>query len=180
MESPSGLEPFRDQSVADQIGLAIVGALVCLGAYVGAAVLLYDITVLDHGGPDTPRRVVGVIASVACWGLYSLAFVRGKGGPVTTSVVSPLATLAVVPVGFRWFRFGPPWSAVRDRIAWVFFDVGLFVDVGALVLPGVSLFLSVLTLWASRLDEAAIREWQRRHLPDEFRDAFVAETDLDR
>ncbi|MES3161138.1 MAG: hypothetical protein PPP55_06160, partial [Halorubrum sp.] len=66
------------------------------------------------------------------------------------------------------------------RIAWFFVDIGLFVDAAALFVPGLSAFVLVCSIWASRLSESAIREWQRRHLPPEFRDAFVEAEDLDR
>ncbi|MFC5133916.1 MULTISPECIES: hypothetical protein [Haloferacaceae] len=37
----------------------------------------------------------------------------------------------------------------------------------------------LLTLWASRLDETQIREWQRRTLPAEFRGTFLEESDFE-
>lgn len=175
MDLPLGFEPFSGQSRAGHAAVLVGGVIACLIGYVGAAVLLFESGALALEASTGPRRIAGVFASVACWGYYSAAFVRGKGGPVTNAAVSPTVTVAVVPFGYRWVAFGPAWDAIRDRITLVYFRPGLFVDAAALVLPGVAFSAGVLTLWASLLGEDAIREWKREHLSREFRREFVDE-----
>lgn len=179
MELPTALEPFADQTPREHAFTVLVGVAACVVGYVGAAVLVFDLSVLDHGGPDVPRWIAACVASLTCWAVYAVAFVRGKGGPVTSALVYPVTTVVTVPVATRWIAFGPAWNAVRERITWVLLDVGLFVDAIMLVLPGLSMFMVVLSVWGSRVGETRIREWQRRHLSAEFRDAFVEETDAD-
>ncbi len=173
MAFPLGLAPFANQSRIEHAGVLVGGALACLAGYVGAAVVLFGLGALDHGDPAGPRRVASVFASLVCWGFYTAAFVRGKGGPVTDVVAYPLATVTLVPFVFRWSVFGPAWGAVRDRIGFVVLQLGPFVDAAALVLPGVAFTAGLLTLWASLLGESAIEEWQREHLSREFRREFV-------
>lgn len=175
MSLPIGLAPFADQSRTDRAAVIVGGALACLIGYVGAAVLLFGLGALDHGSPDGPRRVASAVASLACWGFYAAAFVRGKGGPVTDAFLSPVATVAVVPTAFRWGVFGPAWDAFRDRIALFLFRPGLFVDAAALILPGLVFAAGLLAIWAARLDESGIEAWQREHLSAEFRREFVEE-----
>ncbi len=175
MGVPIGLEPFVDQTPREHVLVVLSGIVACVVGYIGAAALLFDLSVLDHGGPDLPRWIVSCVASIACWTVYSAAFVRGKSGPVTSALVYPIATVAIAPFAVRWIGFGPNWSAIRDRISLFFFDAGLLVDAAMLVIPGVSIFVFVLSVWASGLDETEIREWQRRHLSEEFRNAFVEE-----
>ena len=173
MEVPLGLAPFAGQSRGEHAAVLLGGALACLVGYVGAAVLLFGLGALDHGEPAGPRRVASVFASLACWGFYAAAFVRGKGGPVTDALAYPVATVALVPFAFRWSVFGPAWGAVRDRIGFLVFQPGLFLDAAALIAPGVAFAAGLLTLWASVLGEDAVEEWQREHLSAEFRRAFV-------
>lgn len=173
MGLPLGLEPFADQSPTEHGLVLVVGTLTCLFAYVGSATLLFGVDSLGHGGPTGPRHVAAVSASLACWGHYSVAFVRGKGGPVADIVAYPLATVLVFPLSFRWIAFGPVWGAVRERVAFIFFEPSMFVEAAALVLPGLGLCVGLLTLWASRLGEEGIRDWQQTHLSREFRDEFV-------
>ncbi|WP_050033837.1 hypothetical protein [Halorubrum halophilum] len=175
MSLPIGLAPFANQSRAAHAGVLVGGAVACLLAYVGAAALLFELGALDHGTPDGPRRVASAVASMACWGFYAAAFVRGRGGPVTDAFVYPVATVALVPTAFRWVAFEPAWDAFRDRIALFLFRPGLFVDAAALVLPGVALAAVLLSIWATRLDESAIETWQREHLSAEFRREFIEE-----
>lgn len=175
MEIPLGLTPFAEQSRVEHAAVLLGGALACLAGYVGAAALLFGLGALDHGGPAGARRVAAVFASLACWGFYAAAFVRGKGGPVTDALAYPIATVAVVPFAFRWAAFGPAWDAVRDRVGFLVFRPGLFVDAAALVVPGVAFAAGLLAVWASVLGEAAVEEWQRKHLTAEFRRAFVEE-----
>ncbi|WP_200531858.1 hypothetical protein [Halorubrum sp. LN27] len=175
MALPIGLTPFANQSRTAHAGVLVGGALACLLGYVGAAALLFELGALDHGAPDGPRRVASAVASLACWGFYAAAFARGKGGPVTDALVSPVATVAVVPTAFRWVAFGPAWGVFRDRIARFLFRPGLFVDAAVLILPGVVFAVGLLALWASRLDEAAIEAWQREHLSAAFRREFLEE-----
>jgi len=179
MELPAALEPFVDQTPGEHAFVVLLGMVACAVGYVGTAALVFDPSVLDHGGPDVPRWFASCVASMACWTVYSVAFVRGKGGPVTSAFVYPVATVVVVPVAVRWATFGPVWSAIRDRFSWVIFDVGLIVDGIMLVMPGLSMFMFVLSVWGSRLGEARIRDWQRRHLSAEFRDAFVEQSDIE-
>ncbi|MFC5279167.1 hypothetical protein ACFPM1_10435 [Halorubrum rubrum] len=179
MTLPLGLEPFVDQSPRDHALVLVVGAFACLVGYVGSAALFFGFDVLGHGGPAGPRRVAAVFASLACWAAYTVAFVRGRGGPVTDVLAYPIATVAVVPVATRWIVFGPAWGALRDRLGFFLFRPDLLVDAAVLVAPGVALCASLLTLWANRLGETEIREWQRRHLSAAFREAFVEETDVE-
>ena len=175
MTLPLGLEPFTGQSRTEHAGVLVVGALACLLAYVGTAAVLFGVDSLGHGEPIGPRYAAAVIASLACWGYYSVAFAVGRGGPVTNVVAYPLATVSVLPLSFRWVAFGPVWSAVRERFVFVFFEPSMFAEAAALVLPGRCLCVGLLALWASRLGEDGIRDWQRTHLSPEFRDAFVDE-----
>ena len=179
MNVPPGLAPFADQSPHDHAVVLTAGALACLVGYVGSAVLFFEFAALDHGGPAAPRRVASVFASLACWGVYAAAFVRGRGGPVTDVLAYPIATVAVVPFATRWVAFGPAWGALRDRIGFFLFRPALLVDAAVLVVPGVVFCACLLALWASRLDEAEVREWQRRTLSVEFRERFVEEADFE-
>lgn len=179
MKLPLGLAPFVDQSPRDHALVLSAGALACLVGYVGSAVLFFEFGALDHGEPAAPRRVASVFASLACWGVYAAAFVRGRGGPVTDVLAYPVATVATVPFATRWVAFGPAWAALRDRLGFILFRPDLLVDAAVLVVPGVVFCACLLTLWASRLDETEIREWQRRTLSAEFREAFVEESDFE-
>lgn len=173
MGVPLGLEPFTNQSRVEHALVVVGGAAACLVGYVGAASLFFGVDALGHGEPAGARRVASVFASLACWGLYTAAFVRGKGGPVRNVLAYPVATVTVVPVAFRWFAFGPDWAGIRERVGFFLFRPDLFADAGALLLPGIGFCATLLTVWASLLGEDAIREWQRRHLSSAFRDAFV-------
>ncbi|WP_281195414.1 hypothetical protein [Halorubrum sp. F4] len=179
MEVPLGLAPFADQSPRDHALVLAAGALACLVGYVGSAVLFFEFGALDHGGPAAPRQVASVFASLACWGVYAAAFVRGRGGPVTDVLAYPIATVAIVPFTTRWVAFGPAWTTLRDRLGSFLFRPDLLVNAVALVVPGVAFCGCLLTLWASRLDETEVREWQQRTLSAEFREAFVERTDLE-
>ncbi|SMO41973.1 hypothetical protein [Halorubrum cibi] len=179
MNLPLGLGPFADQSPRDHALVLALGALACLVGYVGSAALFFGLGALDHGGSAAPRRVASVFASLACWTVYAVAFVRGRGGPVTDVLAYPIATVGVVPFAARWLAFGPAWGALRDRIGFFLFRPDLLIDAAALVVPGIALCASLLTLWASRLGEAEVRAWQRRHLSAEFREAFVEEADFE-
>jgi len=175
MSIPIGLSPFANQSRTTHVAVLVGGALACLIGYVGAAALLFGVGALDHGAPDGPRRVASAAASLACWGFYAAAFVRGKGGPVTDASVYPVATVAVVPTAFRWVAFGPAWDAFRDRIALFLFRPRLFVDAAVLVLPGIAFAAGLLSLWTALLDESAVEAWQREHLSAAFRREFIEE-----
>jgi len=175
MEVPLGLAPFAGQSRGEHAAVLAGGAVACLIGYVGAAALLFGVGALDHGEPAGPRRVASAFASLACWGFYAAAFVRGKGGPVTDALAYPIATVMLVPFAFRWSVFGPALGAVRDRIGFLVFRPALFLDAAALIVPGVAFGAGLLALWASALGEEAVREWQREHLPEEFRRAFAEE-----
>ncbi|WP_418286700.1 hypothetical protein [Halorubrum sp. DTA46] len=175
MDLPLGFEPFAGQSRAAHAAVLVGGALACLLGYVGAAAVLFEPTALAHDAPAGSRRVAAAFASLACWGFYSAAFVRGKGGPVTNVVVSPLVTVTVLPFAYRWIVFGPAWDAIRDRVSLLYFRPSVFVDAAALVLPGLVFSAGLLTLWASLLGEEAVEKWQREHLSREFRRAFVDE-----
>ncbi len=173
MGLPLGVEPFARQSRTEHAAVLVGGALACLVAYVGIAALLFGVESLAHGEPTGPRYVAAVFASLACWGFYSVAFMRGKGGPVTNVVAYPLVTVLLLPFLFRWITFGPVWSAVRERIVFVFFELSMFVEAAALVIPGLVFCVGLLALWASRLGEDGVSDWQRTHLSPEFRDEFV-------
>ncbi len=173
MKRPLGLEPFADQSRVEHALVVAGGVLACLVGYVGAAVLLFDLGVLDHGSLAGPRRIATVLASLTCWGYYTVAFVRGKGGPVPDVLAYPAATMAVVPFAFRWIVFGPDWVGLRERFGFVIVRPEFLVDVATFLLPGMALCATLLTLWGSYLGEAELSAWQRRHLSAEFRAAFV-------
>jgi hypothetical protein len=173
MNVPLGLAPFADQSRTEHALVVAGGAVACLVGYVGAAAAFFGLAALGHGEPAGPQRVAGAFASLACWGFYALAFVRGKGGPVTDVLAYPVATVTAVPFAFRWAAFGPAWDALADRFGFFLFQPALFVDAAAHVVPGLVLCAGVLTAWASLLGEEAVADWQREHLSEPFREAFV-------
>jgi len=175
MNVPLGLAPFAGQSRTEHALVLAGGALACLIGYVGATAAFFGLAALGHGEPVGPQRVAGAFASLACWGFYALAFVRGKGGPVTNTVAYPIATVAVVPFAFRWTAFGPAWDALADRVGFFLLRPTLFVEAAVLVVPGLVLCAGVLTAWASLLGEEAVAAWQREHLSESFRAAFVEE-----
>lgn len=175
MNVPLGLTPFVGQSRTEHALVLAGGVLACLAGYVGAAAAFFGLAALGHGEPAGPQRVAGVFASLACWGFYALAFVRGKGGPVTDVLAYPVATVTVVPFAFRWTAFGPAWGALADRFGFFLFQPALFVDAAAHLLPGLVLCAGALTAWASLLGEEAVEAWQREHLSEPFRAAFVEE-----
>lgn len=175
MNVPLGLTPFAGQSRGEHALVLVGGAFACLVGYAGAAAAFFGPAALGHGEPVGPQRIAGVFGSLACWGFYSLAFVRGKGGPVTDVLAYPLATVTVVPFAFRWAVFGPAWGALADRFGFFLFQPALFVDAAAHVVPGLVLCAGILTAWASLLGEEAVAAWQREHLSEPFREAFVEE-----
>ncbi len=179
MAGPLGLEPFVDQSRRDRALVVSLGVIACAVGYVGSAALLFGVDALDHGGAAGPRLVAGAVASLACWAAYTVAFVRGRGGPVTNVLVYPTATVTIVPVSIRWFVFGPAWEQLAERVGVTLVAPALLVDAAVLVVPGVLLCLVALAAWSSQLDEAGIRAWQRRHLSAEFREAFADDPDVD-
>ncbi|GAB6879934.1 hypothetical protein JCM17823_22080 [Halorubrum gandharaense] len=179
MNVPLGLHPFANQSRAEHAAVAVGGVLACLVGYVGGAVLLYDLSALDHGAPAGPRRVATVFASLACWGYYTLAFIRGKGGPVTNVLAYPFLTVTLVPFLLRWTVFGPNWEGARSRVGFFLPDLGMAVDAALAVVPGLTLCVTLITIWASVLGAEGARKWQEKYLSPAFREAFVEETDFE-
>lgn len=175
MEVPLGLAPFARQSRLEHALVVVAGAVAFAAGYLGGAALVFGTDALAHGGDRTPLRVAGAAGSIACWGVYGLAFVRGKGGPVLNATAYPLATATLAPTALRWTLFGPNPAALRERFGFFLFNPGLFVDAAALVVPGISAFVTVLSVWGATLDEAEIEAWQRRHLRPAFYAAFVEE-----
>lgn len=175
MNVPLGLAPFAGQSRTAHALVLVGGAVACVVGYAGAAAAFFGLAALGHGEPVAPQRVAGVFASLACWGFYAVAFIRGRGGPVTDVLAYPLATVALVPFAFRWAVFGPAWDSLADRVGFVLLRPSLFVDAAALVLPGIVLTVGVLTAWASLLGEEDVERWQREHLSEPFREAFLTE-----
>lgn len=175
MGLPPGFAPFTNQSRLTHAGVVIGGALACLGGYVGAAELLFGADALAYDEPASGHRIGAVFGSLACWGFYTVAFIRAKGGPVTNIVIFPISTVAVVPFAYRWIVFGPVWESIRARIAFIFFRPGVFIDAAALILPGLAFSAVLLAVWSSRLGEEGVRAWQRENLSVEFRREFVDE-----
>lgn len=164
------LDGFAGRTRLDRTLTVIGGVLACLAGYVGVVVLVYGDPSVLTGEGRTPRRLAIAGASVACWGYYGLAFVRARGGPVLDALVYPLLTVGVVPTLSRWLAFGVD---VGDLFP------GLSLEPLVLVVlavgPGVLSFGVILAVWAARLDEGARREWERRHLTQAFRAAFLEE-----
>ena len=175
MALPLGLAPFARQSRPEHALVVVAGAVAFAAGYLGGAALFFGTDALAHGGDRAPLRVAGAAGSMACWGVYGLAFVRGKGGPVLNAAAYPLATATLAPITLRWALFGPNWAGLRERFGFFLFDPGLFVDAAALVAPGVSAFVAVLSVWGATLDQAEIEAWQCRHLRPDFRAAFLEE-----
>lgn len=179
MEVPLALRPFANQSRAEHAAVVVGGVLACLVGYVGGAVLLFSLGALDHGAPAGPRRAATVLASLACWGYYTAAFIRGKGGPLTSVLAYPFLTMSAVPFLFRWAVFGPDWDAVRSRIGFFLFNLDMIVDAVLTVVPGLAFSVTLITIWASVLGAEGAREWQEKHLSMEFREEFVEESDFE-
>lgn len=173
MNRPTGLDPFVTQSRLEH-ALTVVGAVaICLLAYFGAVVAVYgELSILALEANVTAQRVGGVAAGVAVWGYFGIAFVRGYGGPVLNSLPYPLVIVLVTPFLARWALFGPDVPGLISRF------VGLFVleplvTAAIVVAPGLSLFVTILTIWASTIGEDARKAWEREHLTAAFYEEFV-------
>lgn len=173
---PLGFAPFADESHVDQVGVVGLGVLGFLVGYLGSAVIFFDgLATVAPMAPRPPALLAGVFGSIGCWGIFALAFIRGRGGPVLNALVYPIVIVAVVPVVLRWILFGMDIDRVLAGVEFVFFPVDAFVSAGALILPGVVFFGSMLAIWSARLDSDERRAWQREQLSVEFYEAFVAE-----
>lgn len=180
MQVPLGFASFAGETRWDCALIAAGGVLAFLVGYVGSATLLFGFDALAHGADRTPQRLAGVFGSIACWGYFAAAFMRGKGGPVLDAAVFPIAIATLAPFCFRWLVFGPDWAGLRERLGFFLFRPDLVLDAAALLLPGMVTFLGVLSVWGSQKSAAEITAWQREHLREEFSDAFVKESDLER
>ena len=173
MERPLGMAAFARQSRLAH-ALTVLGALViCLLAYFGTVVAVYgDPSVVATEAAVTAQRVGGLAAGVAVWGYFALAFVRGYGGPVLNAVVYPIVIAVVAPFPARWVLFGPDLAGLADRF------IGLFVfepllTTALIVVAGLGVFVTILSVWAALIGEDAREDWERTHLPADFYDEFV-------
>lgn len=174
MEVPLGLSGFADETPAGHALVLLGGAVAFAAGYLAAAALLFGGVAALDAGSATPRRLAGVFGSLACWGLFALAFVRARGGPVLDALVYPIACAALVPLALRWALFGPDVAGLLERFGFVLLPVGPLVAAAAVTLPGLVFFASLLALWSAALDESRMREWEQRHLEAEFYEEFVA------
>jgi len=165
-------EGFVGQRGRDQALTVAGGGLACLAGYLAAATLLAgDVSAVAADG-GWARRFAAAGAGVACWSYYVAAFVRGRGGPVLDAVLYPLVTVGVVPTLWRLLAAGDAGGLLGG---WLSLSLAPLVLAAFAVVPGVGAFLTLLALWAARLDEAARREWEQRHLTPSFRAAFLEE-----
>ncbi|UTF54399.1 hypothetical protein [Natronosalvus rutilus] len=173
MNRPLGLDPFATQSRRAHALTVLGGIAVCLLAYFGAVAAVYgDLSVLTLESNIGAQRVGGAVAGVAVWTYFSLAFVRGYGGPVLNVLPYPVAVVVLAPFPARWLLFGPDVSGLRSRFVG-FFVFEPLITTGIAVLPGLAACTVVLTAWASLIGDEARERWERRHLTREFYDAFV-------
>lgn len=179
MERPLGLASFQKQTRAEHAAVVGIAAVACAVAYVGGATVLFGLGALDHGVDRNARRLAGVVASIACWSVFAVAFTRGKGGPVLNAVVSPAITVGIVPLTVRWAVFGPNLAGLRRRFGFVLFRPGLLVDAAALLIPGSLAFAVLLSVWGSLKGDEKIRRWQRDHLDPEFYAEFVDQAETE-
>lgn len=173
MGRPSSLDAFASQTRVQHLATVVGGMLVCLVAYFGAVAAVHgDLSLLANESNVTAQRTGGVVAGVAVWGYFAVAFVRGYGGPVLNTLPYPLFITLLVPFPARWTLFGPDLPGLWSRF------VGLFVVeplITALLVavPGLTTYALILGLWASRLDEADRAAWEERHLTGRFRAKYV-------
>lgn len=173
MNRPLGFDPFATQSRRVHALTVLGGIAVCLLAYFGAVAAVYgDLTVLALESNIGAQRVGGAAAGVAVWTYFSLAFVRGYGGPVLNVLPYPIAIVVLAPFPARWLLFGPDVSGLRSRFVG-FFVFEPLITTAVAVLPGLAACTVVLTVWASLIGDETRERWERRHLTSEFYDAFV-------
>lgn len=175
MERPLGLASFDEQSqLAHVLTVVVAVGVFCLG-YFGAVVAVYgDLSVLALETSIEQQRVGGVVGSICVWAYFALAFVRGYGGPVLNAVAYPIVIVLLTPFAGRWLLFGPDLGGLADRFVGLLVVEPLITTV-IVIVPGFGTFLTLLALWGSITDESERREWERRHLSDEFYEEFVAQ-----
>ncbi|WP_049952093.1 hypothetical protein [Halostagnicola larsenii] len=173
MNRPLGLEGFATQSRL-QHALTVVGALVVfwIGYFGGVWAVYGELSALSLESNIAAQRVGGAAGGVVVWTYFSIAFVRGYGGPVLNTLAYPLAIVIVAPFPARWLLFGPDIGGLVDRFVGLFVFEPLFTTMIAAV-PGLGACAIVLALWASTLEDDRRREWERRHLSTSFYETFV-------
>ncbi|TYL40217.1 hypothetical protein CV102_01140 [Natronococcus pandeyae] len=175
MERPLGLASFDEQSRLAHVLTVAVAVVVCCLGYFGAVVAVYgDLSVLAPETSVEQQRVGGVVGSICVWAYFALAFVRGYGGPVLNTLVYPVAIVLLAPFVGRWLLFGPDLAGLADRFVGLLVVEPLLTTVIVMV-PGFGAFLTLLALWGTRTDESERRDWERRHLSDDFYEEFIAE-----
>lgn len=175
MGVPLGFAPFANETRRTVAVVFLGGIAAFLFGYVGSAVVFFGFDALAHGADRTPIRIAGVFGSIACWGFYAIAFIRARGGPVLDAAVFPVVTATITPFAFRWLAFGPNWTGLRERFGFFLFRPDLLLDALTLLAPGTVFFATVMTVWASLLDEREIEEWKRTHLDAAFYEEFAEE-----
>ncbi len=177
MNRPLGLASFTTQSRL-QHAVTVVGALVVfwIGYFGGLWAVYGDISAVALETSITEQRVGGITGSIAVWTYFSIAFVRGYGGPVLNTLAYPLAIVIIAPLLARWALFGPDVSGLVDRFIGVFVFEPLITTV-IVAVPGLGACMTVLTVWATVLEDARRHEWEREHLSEAFYDEFVDQPD---
>jgi len=172
METPA-LAGFAGESRLGHALVISLGVLAFWAGYFGAAVVFFG--GIDALAPGTEvagaRRWSGVVAALACWGWFALAFVLARGGPVLNATLYPILTVGLAPLAGRWLAFGSAPGALRAGL--LDFSFSPLLDALLILLFGGSFFVTLLTLWASTLGEAERAAWERENLPAEFYDEFV-------
>ncbi len=173
MQRPLGLAPFDNQTRLEHALTVCGGVAVCLLAYFATVWVVYgDLSVVALEEAVTPQRVGGVAAAVAVWAYFGVAFIKGYGGPVLNTIVYPLPIAVLGPFPARWLLFGPDLSGLQSRF------VGLFIfepvlTTGLLAFVGLSVFSTILMVWAAVIGDDAREQWEREQLTAEFYEEFV-------
>lgn len=173
MERPRGLDGFANQSRVAHLATVVGGIIVCLVCYFGAVYLVYaDVSILASEAEIAPQRIGGVAAGIGVWTYFGLAFVRGYGGPMLNTIPYPVFITLVTPFPARWALFGPDFVGLRDRFVGLLI-VEPMVTALLVVVPGFGVYVTILALWAWRIDEETRREWMETHLTPRFYDAYA-------
>lgn len=177
MARPLGLESFANQSRL-QHALTVAGALVVfwLGYFGGVWAVYGDLSALALESNIAAQRIGGAAGGAVVWTYFSVAFVRGYGGPILNTLAYPLAIVIVAPFPARWLLFGPDIGGLVDRFVGLLVFEPLLTTVIAAV-PGLGACAIVLTIWASGLEDERRHEWERRHLSKAFYNEFVESDD---